>query len=79
MYLPGMDARAFLPKFFIICSVILILAGIAQVFVRPRNPKEPMALKIINRATITAVVSLAFGIAGLLIGLGVLPMPNVGL
>ncbi len=73
-----MDARAVLPKFFIICSVILILAGIAQVFVRPRNPKEPLLQKIINRATITAVVSLAFGIAGLLIGLGFVPMPNVG-
>ena len=73
-----MDARAFMPKFFVICSVILILAGIAQVFFRPRNPKEPMLQKIINRATITAVVSLAFGIAGLLIGLGVLPMPNIG-
>jgi hypothetical protein len=74
-----MDARAFLPKFFIICSLILILAGIAQVFFRPRDPKESIAHKIINRATITAIVSLAFGIAGLLIGLGVLPMPNMGL
>ena len=73
-----MDARAFLPKFFIICSLILILAGIAQVYFRPRDPKESIATKIINRATITAIVSLAFGIAGLLVGLGVLPMPNIG-
>ena len=73
-----MDARAFLPKFFIICSLILILAGIAQVYFRPRDPKESIATKIINRATITAIVSLAFGIAGLLIGLGVLPMPTMG-
>jgi hypothetical protein len=73
-----MDARAFLPKFFIICSVILILAGVAQVFVRPRADKETLAHKIINRATITALFSLAFGIAGLLVGLGVLPMPTLG-
>jgi len=73
-----MDARAFLPKFFIICSLILILAGIAQVFFRPRDPKESIATKIINRATITAMVSLAFGIVGLLVGLGVLPMPTMG-
>ena len=73
-----MDARAFLPKFFIICSLILILAGIAQVYFRPRDPKESIATKIINRATITAIVSLAFGIAGLLVGLGVLPMPTMG-
>lgn len=73
-----MDARAFLPKFFVICSVILILAGVAQVFVRPRADKETLAQKIINRATITAVVSLAFGIAGLLVGLGVVKMPTFG-
>jgi len=73
-----MDARAFLPKFFIICSLILILAGIAQVFFRPRDPKESIATKIINRATITAMVSLAFGIVGLLVGLGVVPMPTMG-
>jgi hypothetical protein len=73
-----MDARAFLPKFFVICSVILILAGIAQVFVRPRADRETLAQKIINRSTITAVVSLAFGIVGLLVGLGVFKIPTFG-
>ena len=57
---------------------LLILAGIAQVFFRPRDPKESIATKIINRATITAMVSLAFGIVGLLVGLGVVPMPTMG-
>jgi hypothetical protein len=71
------SAAGYIPKFFVICSVILILTGFAQLWVRPRNPKENLALKIVNRATITAVLSLAFGIFGLLLGLGVLKMPNI--
>jgi hypothetical protein len=31
---------------------------------------------VANRATITALLSIAVGIAGLLIGLGVVPMPH---
>ena len=54
-------------------TVVVVLALVALLVVG-----LAMALKIINRATITAVVSLAFGIAGLLVGLGVLPMPNIG-
>jgi hypothetical protein len=69
-------AAAFLPKFFVISSVILILTGVGQVLVRPRKPDETVSEKIVNRATITALVSLAIGIAGLLIGLGVIPMPR---
>ena len=66
--------NAFLPKFYIICSVILILTGVAQVFVRPRRPNETLPEKIINRATITALISLAFGVVGLLLGLGVISL-----
>jgi hypothetical protein len=71
-------AAAFLPKFFVLSSVILILAGTAQAFVRPRAPHENLAQKLLNRATITAFVSIAIGVAGLLLGLGVLPMPHLG-
>jgi len=66
--------NAFLPKFYIICSVILILTGVAQVFVRPRRPNETLPEKLINRATITALISLAFGVVGLLLGLGVISL-----
>jgi hypothetical protein len=69
-------AAAFLPKFFIICSAILILTGVAQIFVRPRTDKETLADKIVNRATLTALLSLAMGILGLLLGLGVVGMPH---
>jgi hypothetical protein len=71
-------AAAFLPKFFVISSVILILSGVAQVFVRPRKPNETLPEKLLNRATLTALISVAVGVAGLLLGLGVLPMPKLG-
>lgn len=71
-------AAAFLPKFFVVSSVILILSGVAQAFVRPRAPHETLAAKILNRATLTAIISVALGTAGLLIGLGVVPMPHLG-
>ncbi len=70
------SAAAFLPKFFVVCSSILLLTGIAQVFVRPRAPNETLAAKLINRATITALFSVAFGVCGLLIGLGIVKMPH---
>jgi len=71
-----MNAAAVFPRFLVICSVILIIAGVAQIFVRPRKDKESALEKVVNRATITALVSLAFGIAGLLYGLGIFKMPT---
>ena len=70
------SAAGFLPKFYVVCSVILILSGVAQVFVRPRRPNETIAERILNRSTITALVSVAFGVFGLLLGLGVVQMPH---
>jgi hypothetical protein len=67
-------AAAFLPKFFVICSVILIFTGVMQLLVRPRKDKETLAERLINRATITALVSVTIGVLGLLLGLGLLPM-----
>ena len=71
-----MNAAALFPRFLVICSVILIIAGVAQLLVRPRRDKETPLQKIINRATITALVSVAFGIAGLLYGFGVFKLPR---
>jgi hypothetical protein len=69
-------AAAIMPKFYIICSVILILTGVAQLFVRPRAPNETLLQKILNRSTLTAVLSVAFGCLGLLFGLGVIATPH---
>jgi hypothetical protein len=71
-----MNAAALFPRFLVICSVILIIAGIAQIFVRPREKKETPLQRIINRSTITALFSLAFGIAGLLYGFGIFKLPR---
>ena len=71
-----MNAAALFPRFLVICSIILIIAGVSQVFVRPRAENETPLQKIINRATITALVTVAFGIAGLLYGFGVFKLPR---
>jgi len=69
-----------MPKFFVICSVILIATGVIQVFVRPRKERETLAERLVNRSTITAVVSVIVGVLGLLLGFGVIPMVhfNIG-
>ena len=71
-----MNAVSTFPRFMVICSIILLIAGVAQVFVRPRGEKETLVEKIVNRSTITALFSIAFGIAGLLFGLGIFKMPR---
>jgi uncharacterized membrane protein YfcA len=70
-------AAAFLPKFFAICSVILIATGVLQVFVRPRKERETLAERLVNRSTITALVSVIVGVLGLLLGFGVIPMVHL--
>jgi len=72
-------AASFMPKFFAICSVILIVTGVLQVFVRPRKERETLAERLVNRSTITAVVSVIVGVLGLLLGFGVIPMVHVQL
>lgn len=71
-----MNAAALFPRFLVICSIILIIAGVAQIFVRPRGEGETPLQKVVNRATITALFSLAFGIAGLLYGFGAFKLPK---
>jgi uncharacterized membrane protein YfcA len=72
-------AASFLPKFFVICSVILIVSGLAQVAFRPRRDRESRAERLVNRSTVTAVITVTVGILGLLVGLGALPMVHLRL
>jgi len=69
-------AARLLPKFFILCSVILILTGVAQYLVRPRQQGESALQRAVNRSSITALISVAIGVLGLLLGLGILKMPR---
>jgi hypothetical protein len=70
-------AARLLPKFFVVCSVILILTGVAQYLVRPRREGENALQKAVNRSSITALISIAIGVLGLLMGLGILQMPRL--
>jgi len=67
-------AVAFMPKFFVISGIILVLSGVAQVFVRPRKPGETMAHKLLNGAVVRAVLFVTCGVLGILLGLGIIPM-----
>lgn len=73
------SAAALMPKFFAICSIILIVTGVLQVFVRPRKERETLAERLVNRSTITALVSVVVGVLGLLLGFGVIPMVHLNI
>ena len=61
--------------FFIFSGSLLIISGVLQVFVRPRKEKESMLERIVNRATVRAVVFVLAGTLGILLGTGVFPLP----
>jgi hypothetical protein len=65
-------------RFFAIAGAILIVAGMGQALARPRKANETPLERLVNRATIQMVVFVAAGVAGILIGTGVLPLPHFG-
>jgi hypothetical protein len=67
-------AAAFMPKFFVISGIVLVVSGLAQVFVRPRKAGESTTQRIFNGAVLRSVVFVTCGVLGVLLGLGVLPM-----
>jgi len=71
-------ALALMPKFFVICGAILAITGVAQALVRPRKASETTAQRLINAATVKAVLFVTVGVLGVLIGLGVVPMVRLG-
>lgn len=72
------SSLSFMPKFFVISGVVLIISGVAQVFVRPRKPGETTAQKVLNGSVLRAVVFVTCGLLGVLLGLGVLPLMRMG-
>jgi hypothetical protein len=72
------SALALMPKFFVISGVVLIVSGVAQVFVRPRKVGESAAQKVLNASVLRAVVFVTCGLLGVLLGLGVIPMIHLG-
>jgi hypothetical protein len=71
---PDNPALAFMPKFFVISGVILVLSGLAQVFVRPRKANESVAQKLLNGSVLRAVIFVSFGVLAVMLGSGVIPM-----
>ena len=61
------------PGFFVVSGAILVLAGVAQAFLRPSRADEATLEKLFNRSTVWAVLCAAVGLAGILLGLGLLP------
>jgi preprotein translocase subunit Sss1 len=71
-------ALAFMPKFFVISGAVLVISGIAQVFVRPRKPSETFNERLLNAAMLRAAVFVPVGVLGILLGLGIIPLPHLG-
>ncbi len=63
-------------KFFAVAGAILILTGTLQVFFRPSRKGESAAQKIVNSATVRALLFLVVGTLGILVGLGVIGLPG---
>lgn len=66
----------FLPKFYVLGGLILILTGAAQWFIRRRGEDETMAQMLGSRATLKMIVFVSVGIFFTLLGAGVIPSPH---
>ena len=72
-------ALAVMPRFFVISGTILVISGVAQVLVRPRPTSgrpETRKERWLNASMIRAAVFVPVGILGVLLGLGVIPIPH---
>lgn len=68
------------PRVFVVLGGILVATGVLQAIVRPRRPHEQQGLqRFLNRGTIWAAFCVAVGVVGILVGVGVIPVPTQGL
>ncbi len=67
------------PTFFVITGAILLLSGLLQILVRPRDVREVGLQRFVNRATVRATLFVLVGLGAVLLGLGVIPMARLGL
>jgi hypothetical protein len=70
------EALSFMPKFFVIGGLILILSGAAQWFIRPRRENETPAQMLGSRATLKMIIFVSVGIFFTLLGAGAIPFPH---
>ena len=69
-------ALAFMPKFFVIGGLVLVVSGVGQWLVRTRKPNETAAEMWGNRATLKMIVFVSVGVFFTLLGFGVIPFPH---
>jgi hypothetical protein len=69
-----MNTPQFSLKFFIIGGAILIISGVAQFLVRPRNPKETPAMRYLSGSAIRAVLFVTVGVLAIMVGMGTIPI-----
>jgi len=70
-------AASFMPKFFVISGAILVISGIAQALVRPRSKRETALARWLSVPILKTVVFVVTGVLGILVGVGVIPMPHL--
>ena len=70
------EALSFMPKFFVIGGLILVLSGAAQWFIRPRRENETPAQMLGSRATLKMIIFVSVGIFFTLLGAGAIPFPH---
>ena len=65
-------------RLFVALGLVLVLAGILQFLTRPRRAGETDAERWVNGATVKATLFVTVGVLGILVGLGLLPIPRFG-
>jgi hypothetical protein len=65
-------------RVFVVLGAVLVATGVLQAFVRPRRPHEVGVQRYLNRGTIWAAFCVVVGVAGILVGLGVIAVPVHG-
>lgn len=65
------------PKFFLMGGVVLIVSGLLQLLVRPRNPKEKGLARLINASTVRLVMFVSVGVLAVLVGGGYVPLASL--
>lgn len=64
-------------KFFLMGGVVLIVSGLLQLLVRPRNPKEKGLARVVNASTMRLLVFVSVGTLAVLVGTGYVPLASL--
>jgi hypothetical protein len=62
---------------FVLGGAILILAGVLQVFVRPRPAERGTGAGPIDAAVVRAVIFVVMGLLAVLVGVGIVPLAKL--